>query len=76
MSRSNFIVKLNVASDSECKTIFQSQCRTLKDAQVKFDRILSGQENYGQFLFPAEKFGVMLSISRANGDRLRTMQIN
>ena len=76
MSRSNFIVKLNVASDSECRTIFQSPCRTLKDAEVKFGRIVSGEENYGQFLFPADKFGVFLSISRANGTKVKHMQIN
>lgn len=76
MAKVNFVVRINVCSNGECRNLLYSPHRTLKDAQVKFDRILSGQENYGQFLFPAEKFGVMLSISRANGDRLRTMQIN
>jgi len=76
MAQVNFIVKINVCSEGDSQNIYSAPFRTLKEAQVKFDRILSGAENYGQSLYPADKFGVMLSISRANGDRLRTMQIN
>ncbi len=76
MVKVNFIVRINVCADGNCRNIYSAPFRTLKDAQAKFERILSGAENYGQSLYPADKFGVMLSISRANGDRVRTMQIN
>lgn len=77
MAKVNFVVRINVCGEKgECRNIFYSSARTLKEAQAKFVRIVAGEENYGQSLYPAEKYGVMLSISRANGQRIRTMQIN
>ena len=77
MANVKFVVRINVCGEKgECRNIYTSPHRTLKEAQAKFDRIVLGEENYGQFLYPAEKYGVMLSISRINGQRIRTMQIN
>lgn len=73
----NFYVAMNVCTADDCKRIFYAPCRTLKEAQARFDRIASGAENYGQRLYDPHKYGVMLSITRTrDGRRIRTMQVN
>lgn len=71
-----YVVAINICGVSECRNLFRSPQRTLKAANKKFERLLSGEENYGQFLFDPHEVGVMLSITSLKGVRIRTMQIN
>lgn len=71
-----YIVSINICGVCECRNLFQSPQRTLKAANEKFERLLKGDENYGQFLFDPHEVGVMLSITSHKGKRIRTMQIN
>lgn len=73
----NFYVAMNVCTAGDCKQVYYAPFRTLKEAQAKFDRLLSGAENYGQFLYDPHRYGVMLSITRTrDGSRIRTVQVN
>lgn len=75
--QANFHVSMNVCTAGDCRRVFYAPFRTLKEARARFDRILSGAENYGQSLYDPHKYGVMLSITRTkDGARIRTMQIN
>ena len=75
MAKYSYTVTLNACSKGDCKEIFRSPQKTLKAAMEKFDRIVAGDENYGQLLYDPHEVGVMLSIFR--GDlKVKTMQIN
>ena len=70
-----YTVTLNACSEGNCEELYRSPQKTLKSAMDKFNRIVSGEENYGQLLYDPEEVGVMLSIFKGKS-KIRTMQIN
>ena len=73
----NFILKMTVCSRTEYKVVLNAPHDTLKHANERFDRIMNGQENYGQALYDPHKYGVFLTIKSARtGKVVRRMQIN
>ncbi len=75
MDTPKYTVTLNACSQNDCAPIYYSPHKTLKSAMEKFDRIVRGDENYGQLLYDPHEVGVMLSLFKG-GLKIRTMQLN
>ena len=70
-----YVVTITVCKHGSCDRLYTSAVMSKKRAEEKWKRLMTGAENYGQFLFDPHSEGVMLSMWK-DGQKCRTMQLN